>query len=119
MVRLLWIGKGSSRFAPDLTRDGYNVITTENLDEAVRLLRTDFAELILLEKDSCLQGELAAVRLKSAAPKVPILLLCDPREPSATQVFFVNLILSSAAAPDVVLRAISSLLPSQREKTGT
>lgn len=119
MVPLLWIGKGSSQFAPDLKRDGYNVITTENLDEGLQLLRSEFPELILLEKDSCLQGELAAVRLKTVAPKVPILLLCSPKEPSATQVFFVNLILSSAAAPDVLLRAISSLLPSQREKTGT
>jgi hypothetical protein len=47
-------------------------------------------------------------------------LLCDPLEPGAAQVFFVNMILTSESSPEILMRAIESLLPSFRqEKTGT
>lgn len=67
-----------------------------------------------------MQGELLAVRLKNAAAHVPILLLCDPLDKGTPQVFFVNLILGMNASPELLLKAIKTLLPGHPEKrTGT
>lgn len=118
---ILWIGNSPQPpFARELARLGFSANRVADTDAALHELRAGETDLIVLEQESCLRGELAAVKFKSAAPKVPILLLCDPREPGAAQVFFVNMILNSETTPDVLLRAIESLLPSAvQEKTGT
>lgn len=118
MARLLWIGK-ESPVVGLLNRNGYHVNVAVGVEDAVGDLRASPPDLVILDKNSCLQGELAAVRLKSAAPKVPILLICEPRESGAPQVFFVNMILSSATSPELVMRAIASLLPATHHRTGT
>ncbi len=118
MARLLWIGQ-ELPVVGLLNRNGYAVNVAAAVDDALGQVRSDPPDLVVLDKSSCLQGELAAVRLKSAAPKVPILLLCEPKESGAPQVFFVNMILSSATAPELVLRAIASLLPASHHRTGT
>ena len=124
MVRkasILWIGNSpQSPFARELARHGFSFNCVSDTDSALHELRAGEADLIVLEQESCLRGELAAVKFKSAAPKVPILLLCDPQEPGATQVFFVNMILNSETTPEILLRAIESLLPAAlQERTGT
>jgi hypothetical protein len=117
---ILWIGNASDSLAKDIGRRGFALNRVSDTDTALHELRTGQADLIVLEQESCLRGELAAVKFKSAAPKVPILLLCDPLEPGAAQVFFVNMILTSESSPEILMRAIESLLPSFRqEKTGT
>ena len=99
------------------------MLAANDLSAAVETLRNREIQLIVLENDaSCVQGELAAVRLKSAAPRVPILLLCDPLDAAASlpQALFVNLILGLKTAPELLLRAIETLLPHPAgRKTGT
>lgn len=120
---LLWIGTRheSAGFAETLQDRGYHLLAADDLSAAIETLRSREIQLIVLENDaSCIQGELAAVRLKSAAPRVPILLLCDPLDASPPQAFFVNLILGLKTAPELVLRAIETLLPRPASrKTGT
>jgi DNA-binding NtrC family response regulator len=113
-ITVLWIGNrhGSAEFSALLKTSGYSLITAPDLRTGLESLRKDQIGLIVLENEiSCVQGELAAVRLKSAAPRVPILLLCEPLDSAAPQAFFVNLILGLKAAPELVLRAVKSLLP--------
>lgn len=120
---LLWIGTRhkSAGFAKTLRDRGYSLLDVDDLSAAMTTLGSREIQLIVLENDtSCVQGELAAVRLKSAAPRVPILLLCDPLDASTPQAFFVNLILGLKTAPELVMRAIETLLPRQgTTKTGT
>lgn len=118
---ILWIGNSpESIFERQMTRRGFAFSCVSDTDTALRELRAGQADLIVLEEESCLKGELAAVKFKSAAPKVPILLLCNPHEPGAAQVFFVNMILTSESSPEVLTQAIESLLPAVlQEKTGT
>lgn len=121
---VLWIGTRhkSAGFAKTLEDRGYGLLTGNDLSSAMETLRSREVQLIVLENDtSCVQGELAAVRLKTAAPRVPILLLCDPRDAaSVPQAFFVNLILGLKSAPELLLRAIETLLPRQAtRKTGS
>lgn len=71
MARLLWIGK-ESPVVGLLNRNGYHVNVAVGVEDAVGDLRASPPDLVILDKNSCVQGELAAVRLKSAAPKVPI-----------------------------------------------
>lgn len=83
-------------------------------------LRKQAVDLIVLENEiSCVQGELAAVRLKSAAPRVPILLLCDPVQPGTPQAFFVNMILALRSGPELLLRAVQTLLPNRSRRTAS
>lgn len=119
---LLWIGNRhqSPAVAAGLEKAGYRIVTSSDVAETLQTLRKQDVDLIVLENDtSCVQGELAAVRLKSAAPQVPILLLCDPTDSGAPQVFFVNLILRTRTSPEMLLRAIQTLLPKAGRKTGT
>lgn len=122
---VLWIGTRhkSAGIAKPLQDRGYRLLAANDLSAAMETLRSREIQLIVLENDtSCVQGELTAVRLKSAAPRVPILLLCDPLDAAASlpQAFFVNLILGLKTAPEMVLRAIETLLPRQgATKTGT
>lgn len=117
---ILWIGNSPQNFAKEVGRRGLALNCVSDTNDALQELRAGQTDLIVLEQESCLRGELAAVKFKSAAPKVPILLLCDPEEPGAAQVFFVNMILTSDSPPEVLLRAIESLLPAARhERTGT
>lgn len=119
---ILWVGelRCTPGVASQLKRHGFHVVCTTGPETALHELRAASADLIVLEQESCLRGELVAVKFKSAAPKVPVLLLCDPQEPGAPQVFFVNMILSAHASTDILLRAIESLLPSrEQEETGT
>lgn len=121
---LLWVGTRhkSAGFAKDLQDRGYRLLAANDLSTAMETLRSREIQLIVLENDvSCVQGELAAVRLKTAAPRVPILLLCDPLDAaSMPQALFVNLILGLKTAPESMLRAIETLLPRQGTmKTGT
>lgn len=118
---ILWIGNSpQSMFEKQMARRGFAFSCVSEIDTALHELRAGQADLIVLEEESCLKGELAAVKFKSAAPKVPILLLCNPHEPGAAQVFFVNMILTSESSPEILLQAIESLLPAmQHEKTGT
>ncbi|MGE5325190.1 MAG: hypothetical protein ACM3SW_20140 [Actinomycetota bacterium] len=120
---LLWIGTRhkSAGFAKALQERGYRLLAANDVSAAVQILHNREIQLIVLENDtSCVQGELAAVRLKSAAPRVPILLLCDPLDASTPQAFFVNLILGLKTAPELLLRAIETLLPRKgSRKTGT
>src|SRR6185437_15711952 len=83
-TRILWIGNRnqSREVAEAIEKAGYEVSVTADLTA------------VLENETSCVQGELVAVRLKGVAPKVPILLLCEPLDSGAPQVFFVNLILS-------------------------
>lgn len=122
-LTLLWVGTRHkpAGFAKALQDRGYSLLAANDLSEAMETLRSREIQLIVLENDaSCVQGELAAVRLKSAAPQLPILLLCEPRDESAPQVFFVNLILRAKTAPELLLRSIETLLPRQASrKTGS
>ena len=111
---VLWIGNRHepAGFSSLLKESGYTLITADNVFAGLEALRTHQIGLIVLENEiSCIQGELSAVRLKSAAPRIPILLLCEPLESAAPQAFFVNLILGLRAAPELLLRAINNLLP--------
>lgn len=120
---LLWIGGRyeSGGFSALLTKSGYGLVTAADLPAGLEAVRKHHVGLIVLENEiSCVQGELAAVRLKSAAPRIPILLLCEPLGSAAPQVFFVNLILGLKAAPELLLRAVKTLLPQRSvRKTGT
>lgn len=121
--RILWIGNRheSREGAQTIEKAGYEVSVAADLNTALEILRNQQVALIVLENEtSCVQGELVAVRLKSVAHKVPIVLLCEPLDSGAPQAFFVNLILSLKAAPDLLLRAIHTLAPQQSSrKTGT
>lgn len=121
-VTLLWIGNRHA--SPDITGGvegaGYRLITASDVPDGLGTLRKEQVSLIILENDvSCVQGELAAVRLKSAAPRVPILLLCDPLDSATPQAFFVNLIVGLQANPELLLRAIVTLLPQHTRKTAS
>jgi hypothetical protein len=122
-VTLLWIGNRheSPEVAERLHGSRYHVIATKDVVSALEKLRQEEVDLIVVENDtSCVQGELGAVRLKSAAPRVPILLLCDPLDSGTPQVFFVNLILGLRTSPELLLRAIETLMPRRTfKKTGT
>jgi PleD family two-component response regulator len=122
-TRILWIGNRnqSREVAEAVEKAGYEVSVTADLTAALETLRKQQIALIVLENEtSCVHGELVAVRLKGVAPKVPILLLCEPLDSGAPQVFFVNLILSLRAAPELLLRSIQTLVPYQSSrKTGT
>lgn len=122
-ITVLWIGSRheSAGFSALLTKSGYNLIITAELPAGLEAVRKHQIGLIVLENEiSCVQGELAAVRLKSAAPRTPILLLCEPLDSAAPQAFFVNLILGLKAAPELLLRAVKTLLPQHSaRKTGT
>ena len=121
--RILLIGnrEESREVAGTIEKAGYEVSFAADLNAALEVLRQEYVDLIVLENEtSCVQGELVAVRLKSLAHKVPILLLCEPLDSGAPQVFFVNLILSLKAAPELLLRAIHTLVPQpSSRKTGT
>jgi DNA-binding NtrC family response regulator len=122
-ARILWIGNRdeSREAAESVEKDGYEVSIAADLNAAMEILRNEHIDLIVLENEtSCIQGELVSVRLKGVAPKVPILLLCEPLASGAPQAFFVNLILSLKAAPELLLRSIYTLVPRQSSrKTGT
>jgi hypothetical protein len=116
---LLWIGKRhqSPEIAAGIQKAGYRVINTSDVPTTMETLRKDPIDLIVLENEtSCVQGELAAVRLKSAAPRVPILLLCDPVQSGTPQVFFVNMIVALRSGPELLMRAIETLLPSESSR---
>lgn len=116
---LLWIGSRhvSPEVASGLQEAGYRLITGSDVVSTVETLRSEHVDLIVLENEiSCVQGELAAVRLKSAAPRVPILLLCDPLDAGPPQAFFVNLILALRSGPELLLRAIETLLPHESSR---
>lgn len=116
---LLWIGNrhGSPEIASGLQEARYRIIAASDVASTIDRLRNERVDLIVLENEvSCVQGELAAVRLKSAAPRVPILLLCDPLDSGTPQVFFVNLILGLRSGPELLLRAIETLLPDESSR---
>lgn len=116
---LLWIGTRheSPELASGLQEAGYRIILSADVASTMESLRNEAIDLIVLENEtSCVQGELAAVRLKSAAPRVPILLLCDPVDSGTPQAFFVNLILALRSGPELLLRAIETLLPHESSR---
>lgn len=116
---LLWIGNRheSPEIASGLHEAGYRIILSADVASTMERLRNEAVDLIVLENEtSCVQGELAAVRLKSAAPRVPILLLCDPVDSGTPQAFFVNLILALRSGPELLLRAIETLLPHESSR---
>ncbi|MGH9566867.1 MAG: hypothetical protein ACRD4I_12835, partial [Candidatus Angelobacter sp.] len=80
---ILWIGESccTPGVASQLAAQGFHLVCTSGPEAALQELRAASADLIVLEQESCLRGELVAVKFKSAAPKVPVLLLCDPQEP--------------------------------------
>jgi hypothetical protein len=123
MYTVLWIGNEmlSPVIAAGLSSAGCRQFQVRDISEGLRVLRDGEIELIVLESPaSCVQGELLAVRLKNVAAHIPILLLCDPLDKGTPQVFFVNLILGMNASPELLLKAIQTLLPSHPEKkTGT
>ncbi len=119
---VLWVGDRhqTPEVAAGLKKGGYNVLTSSDIAGTLAILRNKSVDLIVLENEtSCVQGELAAVRMKSAAPHVPILLLCDPTDTGQPQAFFVNLILATRTSPELLLRSIRTLLPHSGRKTGT
>ncbi len=119
---ILWIGKllNSNSLAASLESAGYNVVRESDYQQGVQTLRNSRIDLIVLEHEvSCVQGELAAVRLRNAAPRVPVLLLCRPEDPVSQQVLFVNKILSLSDSEDMLLNAVAELLPRRIEQTGT
>jgi DNA-binding response OmpR family regulator len=120
---LLWIGNEmrSPIIEAGLSRAGCRRIRVQDISDGLQVLRGGNIDLIVLESPvSCVQGELLAVRLKNVAADVPVLLLCDPLDKATPQVFFVNLILGMSASPELLLKAIQTLLPTHREKkTGT
>jgi CheY-like chemotaxis protein len=122
-IAVLWIGTTheSAGFSALLKKSGYRIVTAADLSAGLEAVRKKEIGLIVLENEiSCVQGELAAVRLKSAAPRTPILLLCEPLDSAAPQAFFVNLILGLKAAPELLLRAVKTLLPQHSaRKTGS
>jgi hypothetical protein len=123
MYTVLWIGGGwhSPVVEAGLSRAGCRQVRVDDIADGLPVLRNGDADLVVLESPkSCVQGELLAVRLKNAAAHVPILLLCDPLDKGTPQVFFVNLILGMNASPELLLKAIKTLLPGHPEKrTGT
>ena len=120
---VLWIGNEmlSPVIAAGLSRAGCRQFQVPDIAEGLQVLRDGEIELIVLESPaSCVQGEFLAVRLKNVAAHIPILLLCDPLDKGTPQVFFVNLILGMNASPELLLKAIQTLLPSRpAKKTGT
>ena len=119
---ILWIGKlmDSVSLAESLENAGYDVVRESDYQQGVQTLRNSRIDLIVLEHDvSCVQGELVAVRLRSAAPRVPVLLLCRTEDPVNQQVLFVNKILSLSDPEDILLSAVAELLPRRIEQTGT
>ncbi len=119
---ILWIGKlmDSVSLAESLENAGYDVVRESDYQQGVQRLRNSRIDLIVLEHEvSCVQGELVAVRLRSAAPRVPVLLLCRPEDPVNQQVLFVNKILSLSDPEDILLSAVAELLPRRIEQTGT
>ena len=120
---LLWIGNRHETpdLAARLSESQYRVVATRDVVSALDKLRHEEIHLIVMENDtSCVQGELGAGRLKSVAPRVPILLLCDPRDSGTPQVFFVNLILGLKTSGELLMRAIETLAPHRiLRKTGT
>lgn len=120
---VLWVGNEllSPVIEAGLSRAACRQLRVKDITDGVQVLRNGEVDLIVLESPtSCVQGELLAVRLKNVAAHVPILLLCDPLDKGTPQVFFVNLILGMTASPELLLKAIQTLLPSHPEKkTGT
>ena len=120
---VLWIGRElhSPVIEAGLSRAGCRQVRVADVADGLQVLRDGDADLVVLESPrSCVQGELLAVRLKNAAAHIPILLLCDPLDKGTPQVFFVNLILGMNASPELLLKAIQTLLPGHPEKkTGT
>jgi hypothetical protein len=120
---VLWVGNAmdSPVIEGGLSRAACRQIRVNDISDGLQVLRSGEIDLIVLESPtSCVQGELLAVRLKNVAAHIPILLLCDPLDKGTPQVFFVNLILGMNASPDLLLKAIQTLLPSHPEKkTGT
>jgi DNA-binding response OmpR family regulator len=123
MYKVLWVGRElrSPVIEAGLSRAGCRQVRVDDVADGLQVLRNGDADLVVLESPrSCVQGELLAVRLKNAAAHVPILLLCDPLDKATPQVFFVNLILGMNASPELLLKAIQTLLPGHPEKkTGT
>jgi len=123
IYKVLWIGNEmhSPIIEAGLSRAGCRQIRALDITDRLQVLRSEDIDLIVLESPaSCVQGELLAVRLKNVAADVPVLLLCDPLDKATPQVFFVNLILGMNASPELLLKAIQTLLPSHPEKkTGT
>src|SRR5450432_1563765 len=123
LYTVLWIG--NEMYSPvieaGLSRAGCHQVRVGDIADGLQVLRTGEINLIVLESPtSCVQGELLAVRLKNVTAHVPILLLCDPLDKGTPQVFFVNLILGMNASPELLLKAIQTLLPSRpHKKTGT
>ncbi|HYX54325.1 MAG TPA: hypothetical protein VE783_12790 [Candidatus Limnocylindrales bacterium] len=119
---ILWIGKllESESLAASLEFAGYHVHRESDYQQGLQTLRSIRIDLIVLEHEvSCVQGELVAVRLRSAAPRVPVLLLCRPEDPVNQQVLFVNKILSLGDPEETLLNAVTELLPRRIEQTGT
>lgn len=123
LYSVLWIGNDlhSPIIAAGLSRAGCHEVRVKDISDGVQALRGGDINLIVLESPaSCVQGELLAVRLKNVAADIPVLLLCDPLDKGTPQVFFVNLILGMNASPELLLKAIQTLLPSHpQKKTGT
>ena len=119
---LLWVTNGSKPAAmlPFLGESGYATFNAFNVAEALQILRTHRVALTILENEvSCIKGELAAVRLKSAAPRIPILLICESVNPSPPQAMFVDAILPNSATAEEVLNYVRRLLkPAKVERTG-
>lgn len=121
---LLWIGNRhqATGLSTRLKQANYQLVIVDDVASALREIESQEITLIIMENErSCVQGELAAVHLKSAAPDIPILLLCDPLDSGTPQVFFVNLILGSDVSPELLFRAIETLVPrrAKLKKTGT
>lgn len=119
---ILWIGKllNSPSLAASLENAGYHVLSEDDFQQGLDVLRSRRIQLIVLEHEvSCVQGELVAVRLKSAAPKIPVLLLCRPNDPVNQQALFVNKILALDEPEESLLNAVEELLPRRIEQTGT
>ncbi|HEX2328249.1 MAG TPA: hypothetical protein VHN74_05975 [Candidatus Angelobacter sp.] len=119
---ILWIGKllNSAPLAEGLETAGYDVLRESDFQEGLQTLRHSRIDLIVLEHEvSCVQGELVAVRLRSAAPRIPVLLLCRPNDPVSQQVLFVNKILDLSDPEEKLLSAVAELLPWRIEQTGT
>jgi hypothetical protein len=123
LFTVLWVGNEmhSPIIEAGLSRAACREIRIKDISDGLQVLRRGDIDLVVLESPkSCVQGELLAVRLKNIAARVPILLLCDPLDKGTPQVFFVNLILGMNASPELLLKAIQTLLPSHPErKTGT
>ena len=121
---LLWIGNRhqAPAISTRLREANYQLVIVDGVAAALTELKRQDISLIVMENESsCVQGEIAAMHLKSAAPEIPILLLCDPLDSGTPQVFFVNLILGSNVSPELLFGAIETLVPrrAKLKKTGT